>query len=373
MSEKLFTCIYCDICYNIDDEHCPKELIMRKIIYVSLSVLLIFALSVTALALPLSAGTDALDNCFIDGEAPKGYDYVAFSPKKGDDDTTKYPLMVWLHGMKSGTEKRAQLKWYEFSNWASDEYQARFANAGGCYLLAVRASDESINSWTSNSCYKLMRTIEYYLSLNGDNIDTSRIYIGGYSTGGSAVWDMISQYDGYFAAAVPIAAIYLPTTQEMDKVTDTSIWMFASDNDPYEINQSDDAYERFNYLKTRTLRPEGLRITTVSDARFADNSKRYNLETFEIMWDAEHFIWEAVTYDMHLMDGVTPYPNCTTIDAAGNTIDFSDPSQGVISWLSLQTNDPTPVQESDDTGFFAKIAAFFKSIINWFKTLFKIS
>lgn len=343
---------------------------MKKIISVSLCVImLISVLAVGAFALSMRDGTEALDASFLDGDFSNGFDYVYYSPKKGDNDTTKYPIMVWLHGMQSGKEPRAQLKWYEFSNWASEEYQARFAETNGCYLLAVRASDSLINSWDGGQCPMLKATIEHFISQNEANINRDRIYIGGYSTGGVMVWDMISQYPGFFAAAVPISAVYQPTEEELSRLGNTAVWIFSSDNDPYQLAESSDVEPVYAYLKNHTNKPESVRWTRVSDQRFADGSKRYNLNTGVTMWDAEHFIWESVTYDMHMMDGVTPFIYTTTIDAAGNTITFENPDNGVISWISQQIRGEKTNNEFSN--FFTRIADFFRKIFDFFKNLFK--
>ena len=342
---------------------------MKKLTAILMCVICLAGLAAPAAsALSLYDGTAALDASFLDGEVKNGFDYVWYSPWKGESDQTAYPLTVWLHGMKSGTERRAQLKWYEFSNWASEEYQARFADAGGCYLLAVRASDSDINSWTGDSCAKLKLTIDKFIAANEAHIDKKRIYIAGYSTGGAAVWDMLAQYPGFFAAGIPIAAVLQPTAEETAKLADTSVWIFSSDNDPYVLAGSRDAELAFRQLKNSTHRPTGVRMTTVSDARFADNSKRYDLSTGNLTWDAEHFIWEAVTYDMHLMDGVTPYPYTATTDAAGNAISFEAPTEGVISWLSAQRLAEN--QTSAKVGFFEKIRLFFEKIFAYFRLLF---
>ncbi|MCQ2462547.1 MAG: prolyl oligopeptidase family serine peptidase [Clostridia bacterium] len=342
---------------------------MKRTIAVLLSAIFVLScVSMAASALSMSAGTEALDACFIDGKFNNGFDYVYFSPKKGEGDTTKYPLMVWLHGMQSGKEKRAQLKWYEFSNWASDEYQSRFYN-GGCYLLAVRASDSIINSWNGDDSPKLKATVNYFVSQNEGNIDTDRIYLGGYSTGGLMVWDAIAQFPGYFAAAIPIASTDQPTKEELSKLGETAVWIFSSDHDPYQLSESSDVQPVFNYLKANTKKPESVRWTRVSDQRFADGSKRYDLNTGKTMWDAEHFIWESVTYDMHMNDGVTPYVYTTTVDATGKTITFEDPNNGVISWLAKQTKGNKT--SNSDTTFWSRIQAFFQKIADFFKNLFK--
>lgn len=340
---------------------------MKKAISILLCIPLCLALlPLSVFAASLDDGIDALNASFQDGAYELGLDYVYYSPKKGDGDRTAYPLLVWLHGMGSGRYPRAQLNWYEFGNWASAEYQARF-DVGGCYLLAIRASDSMINSWTTDNCGMLKATIDDFIKKQNGGVDKKRICIAGYSTGGAIVWDMIAQYAGYFAAAVPIAAIYQPTIEELSRLKDTSVWIFASDNDPYTLAGSSDARLVFETLKKITNRPEGVRFTTVSDARFADGSKRYNLDTGEITGDAEHFIWEAVTYDMHMADRKTPYIHTSTVDAAGHSFSFAAPTDGVASWLSAQTK---AEEQSASLNFFQRLRLWFEKILSYFRHLF---
>ncbi|MBR0510156.1 MAG: hypothetical protein IJJ85_08560 [Clostridia bacterium] len=340
----------------------------------AISLLLVLSLfvplfSVFGSAVSLYDGMDALNAQFLDGAYPRGMDYVYYSPKKGDADTTKYPLLVWLHGMGSGRVPRAQLNWYEFGNFSSEEFQARF-DVGGCYLLAVRASDSLINSWNADNCDMLKDTISDFVKQQNGSIDENRLYIAGYSTGGSIVWDMIAQYPNYFAAAAPLAAIFQPTVEELSRLRDTSVWIFASDHDPYTLAGSSDARLAFQTLQNISNRKSGVRFTTVSDARFADGSKRYDLDTGEITADAEHFIWEAFTYDMHMADNVTPYVYTTTVDAEGNTFSFTDPTDGVIRWLSAQKRAPKEEQSKTEMNFFQKLALFFQKIIAYIRNLF---
>ena len=349
---------------------------MKKLSAVVLTLCLIVPLLIPfASALSLNDGTDALNAQFLDGSFEDGLDYVYYSPVSGSDDGVSYPLLVWLHGMGSGEEPRSQLNWYEFSNWASDEYQSRF-DVKGCYLLAVRESASSIHSWTGSSCPLLKTTIDDFIKKQNGRIDKDRIYIAGYSTGGTMVWDMVSQYSSFFAAAVPIAAVFQPTSEEISKLKDTSVWIFSSDNDPYPTADSADARLTFEGLSTVTKRKSGVRFTCVSDARFADGSKRYDLSTGEVTSDSEHFIWEAFTYDMHMVDRVTPYIYTSTVDAAGNSVDFSSPNEGVISWLSAQKKTPaegsgSSSSSSGSSSIIEQLLLMLQKIITYIVRLFK--
>ena len=340
---------------------------MKKLICLLITIATILpGLTFSAFALPLSSGSRKLNNQFEDGRYGS-YDYVYFSPVDGEDDTVKYPLTIWLHGKRSGTFPRAQLQWYEFCNWSSDEYQARFENAGGCFLLAPRAQSLE-NSWDQERTGTLKAIIDDFIAKNAEHIDTSRIYIAGYSTGGSMVWNMLTAYPDFFAAGLPLAAITQPTAAGLAKLKDTSVWVFVSDNDPYIITESGDVIPNFNYLSGITNRPDGVRLTRFSEAFFADGTKQMNGD--RPADDAEHYIWECATYDTFMDDGVTPYRCAATVDAEGNELTFT-PGHALISWLSRQTNEKADAQK--DLSFFARLRLFFERILNFFREVFSFA
>ena len=327
---------------------------MKKIISVVLSALVFMscvAMSFSASAETLTISNDVLDSWFLDGECPGELDYVYYAPEtKGN---TKYPLMIWLHGAKSGDTPRAQLDWYRFSNWASPEYQSRFENAGGALLLAPRSSKDITHNWYETGCSSLKATIDYFISQNKNKIDTSRIYISGYSTGGSMVWHMVTKYPDFFAAAMPIASLYNPTSGEMDKLSNTSIWIFSCDKDFYASATTSMAKANFDYLKKITNRPSGLRLTSFTEAIWPSNTK-------QDAFDKEHYIWGAVTNDM-FMDSGEQYYYSTTVNGNDKKITFKRPD-GIISWLSLQTNEKTG--EEVQLNAFEKLIAFFRDLFN---------
>ena len=326
-------------------------------------VMFLLPLSVSAFAIPLADGTTKLNKQFQNGKYGD-YDYVYFSPVKGEDDAVRYPLMVWLHGRNSGGYQRAQLERYEFSNWASDEYQARFENAGGCFLLCPRAAVGDKNEWDNSKKSDLKAIIDAFISLNADHIDTSRVYIAGYSTGGTMVWNMLSAYPGFFAAGLPLAAISQPTTSGLNKLTDTSVWIFTSDDDPYIINETDDVRPNFDYLCGLSNRRDGLRMTSFTEAFFADGTKK--MDGGKVADDAEHYIWESVTYDMFMADGVMPYKCATTVDADGNTLTFT-PGDALITWLSRQTNEKAAGAR---TNVLTRLSLFFQRLMKLIREMY---
>lgn len=311
---------------------------------------------ISAGALSIEAGPDALNASMPDGECPGGLDYVYFAPETAEN--TKYPLVIWLHGKKSGEYKRAQLEWYEFSNWSSDEYQARNKSEGGMFLLLPRSSISSDHNWHMSDCGDLKKTIDWFISLYPDKIDTSRIYISGYSTGGSMVLHMLDAYPDFFAAAMPICPLYSPTLPELNKLKDVSVWFFSCDKDPYVSASSSSVSGSFNYLAGITERPEDVRHTAFSQAVWPDGSKQQ-------LVDAEHYIWGAVFNDMFMKTG-EQYAYSTTKDATGKIITFTQPD-GIISWLTQQEKS----ERTEKQSFFEKIAEFLSKILQYIISIFR--
>ncbi len=338
---------------------------MKKGISLFLCFLLLFSLVIPASAIPLSSGTDALNAQFLDGANTKGHDYVYYSPLKGSNDSTKYPLLIWLHGAGSGKEKRQQLQWYDVVHFASDEYQAKFKQ-GGCYVFAPRDPGVALSSWEANGTGTLKATIDEFIQSQNGHIDMDRIYISGYSTGGSMVWNMATAYPNFFAAVVPASALIQPSVSNMKLLKDVSVWILCSDKDPYPTSGTSSARPVFNELKSVTNRKQGVRLTTFSEAVLPDGSKKQ--ENGTVAWDYQHYTWMALTNDMHMYDG-SVYKYQTTVDATGATIRFPADG-GFISWLTEQHR--TTEQSSSGGAKKNPFSVFFSYIRSFFIRSFSL-
>lgn len=316
------------------------------------------ALTLTVGAVSLSDGKWALCDQFKDGEISGSMDYVWYSPVKGESDNTEYPLVVWLHGRSSGSEKRKQLNSYDFSNWSSEEYQARFKDAGGAFLLLPRANSAD-NNWYLTEVEPLKKLIDIFIEENKKNIDLDRIYIAGYSSGGTMVYNTAAAYPDFFAAMIPICGVYTPTTVELDKWKDLSVWFVACTQDPYVSANAATVKTSFNYLSSVTNRKDGVRMTTSTNAVWADGTQSTG------SWKHQHYVMDIVIYDMHMKDG-SVFAYTSTSDGNGNEISFENDEGGVISWLSQQRR-PSHSQTST---FIQKIIDFFKSIFRYIGAIF---
>ncbi len=308
---------------------------MKKILIFLLTVSALFACFCFAgSAVSINDGMDAMVNQFEDGKS--SLDYVFYSPKKSDGDKTKYPLVVWLHGNSSGDYPGHQVRNSCIYNWSSEEYQKRFKGTEGAYLLLPRCPTKNAPvAWGIERKLPLKRTIDSFISANKDSIDTSRIYIGGYSMGGKMTIIMASSYPEFFAAAFPMSPVYIPTNGELEAMGNMPVWLFVNKNDRYvSLDYNTVVKPNWRYFSNHAKNPEKCRITVFSAF--------YHAEGVENTSDV-HNTWDAVTYDMFMKSGEVYYAS-ETVDATGKTVNLAFPN-GVISWLSSHG-----IQEEDDRG-----------------------
>lgn len=274
-------------------------------------------------ALPTSAGIIALRNEFDSDVAPKtdGYalDYCYYSPV-GDNDDTKYPLVIFLHGIGHADYAGAQLADSDMPYWASSELQSRFAE-GGAFILLPRAPEHKLVYWSESLIESLRAVIDDMINKHGKNIDTTKIFIGGSSAGAEMTWNMIVAFPEYFAGAFPIAATGTVSEADVKKCSEVAIWMIASTKDPV-ISYPVVTTPLWNNVKKYNAHPELCRLSSFSNVTEPGGSSASD----------NHHMAKVVTYDLHMLDGST-YPNVTTVDGKGNTVSLISPN-GMITWMN---------------------------------------
>lgn len=93
----------------------------------------------------------------------------------------------------------------------------------------------------------LVNLIKTYIRENPE-IDKNRIYIGGCSMGGYQTFKTLVYAPDLFAAAFITCPAYMPSTEELNTVKDTPIWLVhASDDTTVPVSNS---RESFKYLKS---------------------------------------------------------------------------------------------------------------------------
>jgi len=281
--------------------------------------------------LSVSEGIEQLRTQFEDGVGPEesGYaiDYKYYSPV-GEDDNSKYPFLLWIHGMGQGFGgPGAQIKGNDIPLWTSLEYQQRVQDTEGMYVFVPRAPEPEGAFWmplsdTSISVppASLYAAVTDFVSKNLDHIDTERIYVGGFSMGGYFTWKMLLAYPDYFAAALPTCPAYPPTAEELETIKNVPVWVTSSKQDPVV------KYDRF-------VEPVWAEMTKVMD------KSKIRLSSIDLILNPDgstapsnHHAWVPVTYDGFMSDN-TPYKNTETVDGNNESVTITYPN-AYINWLT---------------------------------------
>lgn len=326
---------------------------MKKLICLILCVIMtVCSLSMSASAVSANEGLEALQEQFDLGLGVM--DFVYYSPVKNEKDTTKYPLVVWLHGNSSGDYPGHQLDNCSIAMWSSEEYQSRFKGTRGAFLFLPRfPTGSGLIAWECPTS-TVKTSIDGFIKRFAENIDTSRIYIGGYSMGGKMVLRMASAYPSFFAAAFPLSPVYAPTNIELNSLVDMPIWFSWCKNDDYLSLDSRVVLDNWSYLMKNSNCKERCRLATLDGIYRPDYSYRGD--------DEIHNTWEPACYDYLMNDG-KHYKDLELVDGTGKEITLKAP-KGLIHWLSSQS---LGSEDTQATGVFARlfggIFSFFKSFI----------
>ena len=350
---------------------------MKKILALILSVLMFMSIScVGAFAeednLTLADGIDALKAQFEYGEGPEtnGYtiDYRYFSPVKENDDT-KYPLVIWLHGMGDGATEGKQVSNNDLGYWTSAEFQSRFEGAEGAFIFAPRSLEEKGMYWDDVLIFPLRAAIDDFIAENAENVDLSRIYIGGYSMGGKMTFKMAVAYPEMFAAIFPICPAWKPAAEQTALFADLPVWLTSAKSDPI-VNYNSSVKGAWDNIIATNNNPEACRFSTLEKVKFPDGS----------MTISSHYAWYAVTYDMFSTSN-GDYPYLSTVNGLGETVTLTYPN-GMISWLSQFTSDfdGTPatgygnIDVDSLSGFLSKesLSFFVEQVIDFFKGIIEM-
>ncbi len=307
-------------------------------------------------ALPVSSGIQALRDEFESDVAPKAGDYALdycyYSPV-GENDDTKYPLVIFLHGIGHADYVDAQLDDSDMPYWASSELQSRFTQ-GGAFILLPRAPEHNLVYWNDTLLEPLRAVIDDMIAKHGDNIDTTKIFIGGSSAGGEMTWNIAIAFPEYFAGIFPIAPTGSFTNKQVEMCKDIAIWMIASKKDPI-INYTLATLPLWNAVCTTNNHPENCRLSSLEDVT----------EPAGTAASDNHHMAKVVTYDFHMLDGST-YPKTTTQDGNGNIVNLESPN-GIISWMNSVSSDfnGTPGEGSGniDVNILTYIIAFYRNIL----------
>ena len=276
-------------------------------------------------ALSVTEGIEALRGQFESGYGPEAggvsLDYKFYSPV-GENDTTKYPIVMFLHGIGHGDYEGSQLDDSDMPYWSSAEFQARFSDAGGAFILLPRAPEEKKQYWGESFVEPLKALLDDFIATHAENVDTTRIAVTGSSAGGGMCWTMLEAFPGFFSCAFPMASTVTPDTDVIKAAKSTAIWVLASQKDPV-VNYRLSTLKVWNKILKYNNHPENCRLSTFQNVYLPDGVTRAS---------DNHHLASVITYDLHTHDEGL-YPELETIDGSGNVVDLTSPN-GLITWIS---------------------------------------
>lgn len=149
-----------------------------------------------------------------------------FNQAASDDASS---LVILLHGgSQRGTDNEAQLN--SLAREAVQEY-IESNKIKTAFLLPQCASDRVWNEASTGNNVVMTEVLYHWITdyVASHNINNRRIYILGYSAGGSGTWRMVSDYPNLFAAAMPVAAKALMV--EAENMKSTPLYVAAGSDD----------------------------------------------------------------------------------------------------------------------------------------------
>ena len=296
------------------------------------------------------------------GPETEGYaiDYRYYSPVK-EGDSTKYPLVIWLHGMGNGSEDGKQLSGCDIAIWATPEYQSRFKGSQGAFIFAPRSLEDKNLFWDDCLIYPLRAAIDDFIAENRANIDVSRIYVGGYSMGGKMTLKMAVAYPEMFAAIFPVCPAWVPDSAAAKKLADIPVWLTSGVTDPL-VNYFSMVMTTWSNIVSKSNVAGDCRFSTLKNVLYPNGK----------LTSSGHHSWFAVNYDMFSSDN-GDYPSMKTVDGNGDKVKLTYPD-GMISWLSGFSSDFDGAKAADggngeaygsgaSSNIFAMVINFFKNLI----------
>ena len=301
------------------------------------------ALTLVSVSPVLAGGSQSTQYINVDG---LNRQYLIYLPD-GFSNDENMPVMMWHHG--GGGTANGGVYEADFRSLAdSERFIAVYAQAYPDVLEGCTCWGYEEPGGYSNGNYEI--DLAYTSALIDDlvetyNADRDRIYAGGYSMGGSYVWDLACVKSDEIAAVAPVAASCYPWTfAACDSAAPTAVCHILGTNDfyaPYDGGWVPSAEEQYNYWVAKNQAQTPPEITNLGGG-----VTRYTWAAGEGCHAVQHFrrqggghdvpsfavasIWAFVS--QHELEGV---PDCIDTgcpgDLTGDAVVWVDDLLGVIA------------------------------------------
>jgi pimeloyl-ACP methyl ester carboxylesterase len=146
------------------------------------------------------------------------YKYISYTPEDYNRDTLKkWPLIIFLHG---GSRRGSDLIKLYADGIPDQIYRGRKFP----FIIIAPQCPEHFRWSTDNWFENLYREVNSKF-----RIDTNRVYLTGFSLGGSGTWYLAAKYPGRFAAIAPMSGFTSHMDfidKNIDRLIDIPIWAF---------------------------------------------------------------------------------------------------------------------------------------------------
>ncbi|MDR2029134.1 MAG: prolyl oligopeptidase family serine peptidase [Treponema sp.] len=168
-----------------------------------------------------------LVNKYAPGETGSGDAIVRYQVYKPSlpSDNSKIPLVVWLHGSGErqsgyGIENQSLLRANEEGvAWVRPENQSTY----GPYWVLVPQAPQA--GWSDAAQINVKTIINGLVATAVNQIDITRVYVLGDSMGGAGMWNILTKYPDFFAAAVGAPAATNISDAQVELLKDVPIWI----------------------------------------------------------------------------------------------------------------------------------------------------
>ncbi|BFT72804.1 dienelactone hydrolase family protein [Paenibacillus sp. P36] len=146
----------------------------------------------------------------------------------GINRDTKFPLIVFLHGVKKRGEDISLLDNYGLTWIAEGKSDFPF--------IIVTPQCPTDSNWVEE--FHCVKALVDEMIMNYP-VDAERVYLTGFSMGGNGTWDFASRAPELFSAVVPISGWFEPGQANLLK--DIPIWAFhCVDDDVVRVSGTED-------------------------------------------------------------------------------------------------------------------------------------